>query len=327
MSERARILVIRFSSIGDIVLTTPVIRALREQLEPRPEIHFLTKSIFARVLSANPNIDTIHTIERSTAEVSERLKALEFDYIVDLHSNIRSKMVKKRLKSLDFTFKKQNFEKWMLVRFGTHRDKITHVVDRYLECLRPFGIVDDGKGLDFHIDPLAAAEVDQEAGDLSSPFTAVALGATHVGKRMSVDLIKTVCRSLDHPVILLGGKSDHDSGDAIAEGLSHVRNLAGRLSIHGSAEVIRRSAQLLTGDTGMMHIGAALGKKIVSVWGCTDPVLGMSPYRADGRSCTILPLGRKKRPCSKLGDHCKYGKDDLCIDAVDPAEVITALRL
>lgn len=324
MSDRARFLIIRFSSIGDIVLTTPVIRALREQIQPTPEIHFLTKRAYGSVLAHNPHIDHIHTIEQSTAELSDTLRAINFDYVVDLHSNLRSRMVKKRLKALDFTVNKQNWDKWLLVRFGGGKP-IRHIVDRYLETLRPFGLEDDGRGLEYHIPPEAETEVNNLV-QLPSVFIAIALGATHAGKRMSSALIVNIARGLDHPVVLLGGEADREVGSSIASAVQGSIDLSGKLSLHGSAEVIRRSTQLLTGDTGLMHIGAALGKKIVSVWGCTDPLLGMSPYRADAQSVVITPEGRSKRPCSKLGDRCKYGDDQRCIDAIDPEAVLIALK-
>lgn len=324
MSDRARFLIIRFSSIGDMVLTTPVIRALREQIQPAPEIHFLTKQAYGTVLAHNPHIDRIHTIEKSTAELTDTLRELNFDYVVDLHNNLRSRMVKKRLKALDFTVNKQNWDKWLLVRFGAGQP-IRHIVERYLETLRAFGIQDDGLGLDYHIPPEAESEVSSVLA-LPDHFTAIALGATHIGKRMSIELITHVARRLDHSIVLLGGSTDREAGDAIVQTTDNCINLAGQLSIHGSAEIIRRSAQLLTGDTGLMHIGAALGKKVVSVWGCTDPLLGMSPYRADARSVVITPDGRSKRPCSKLGDRCKYGAHDRCIDAVSVEAIIAALK-
>ncbi len=323
MSDRARFLIIRFSSIGDIVLTTPVIRALREQIDPTPEIHFLTKRAYSEVLAHNPYIDHIHTIDQSTAELTDTLRELNFDYVVDLHNNIRSRMVKKRLKALDFTVNKQNWDKWLLVQFGGGKP-IRHIVDRYLETLLPFGLDDDGFGLDFHIPPEAENEVNR-LPNLPRQYTAVALGATHVGKRMSAELLIAIAKRSALPFVLLGGLGDQAIGEAIVAAVPTAINLAGTLSLHASAEVIQRSEQLLTGDTGLMHIGAALQKKVVSVWGCTDPTLGMSPYRADAQSIAITPSDRQKRPCSKLGDRCKYGSENRCIDAIDPEAVIAAL--
>lgn len=324
MSERARFLVIRFSSIGDIVLTTPVIRALREQIHPTPEIHFLTKKSYAEVVANNPHIDAVHTIDKTTAELTELLRDLEFHYIIDLHSNIRSRMVKKRLNALAFTLDKQNFSKWLLVNFGMRRGSIRHIVERNLDTVALFSVEDDGKGLDFFISPAADAEVRTLAPQLPQQFTAIALGATHAGKRMSTGFVRAIVEATDADFVLLGGPEDAEMGRELSA-LPRVTNLAGKLSLHGSAEVIRRAQQLVSGDTGLMHIGAALKKRVISVWGCTSPELGMAPWQAQAGSVMVEPTGRTKRPCSKLGDRCKYGSTNRCIDAVDPAAVVNAL--
>lgn len=326
MSDRPKFLVIRFSSIGDIVLTTPLVRALREKIKPQPEIHFLTKRAYGDVLAHNPHIDRIHTIEKSTAEVTDELRSIEFDYIIDLHRNVRSSMVKKALKMVDFTVNKQNFDKWLLVRFHYRRKPIRHIVRRYLDVLRPFGIEEDSGGLDFHIAPDAYKEVEDLAINLPTDFIAIALGATHIGKRIPVALLDQICERSDLPVILLGGGDDFEVGEQLAANHpERVFQAAGKLSIHGSAYLLNKARVLVTGDTGLMHIGAALGVRLITVWGCTSPELGMSAYRAHPASIDIQPEGRKKRPCSKLGDRCQYGSNHRCITTLAVHPIITAV--
>jgi ADP-heptose:LPS heptosyltransferase len=327
MSDRPKFLVVRFSSIGDIVLTTPLIRALREQIIPQPEIHFLTKKAYAEVLAHNPHIDRIHTIEKATAEVTNELKAIDFDYIIDLHRNVRSSMVKKALKMVDFTLDKQNFDKWLLVRFHYRRRPIRHIVHRYLEVLKPFGIVEDTSGLDFHIAPAAQTEVAREGLLQADKYIAVALGATHVGKRMPFEFLNELCSQSKLPVVLLGGKEDRAIGEALAANHpNRVIQAAGKLSIHGSAYLIQQAALLVTGDTGLMHIGAALGTRLITVWGCTSPELGMSAYRPHVESINVEPNGRKKRPCSKLGDRCQYGSKHRCIATLSVDAIMTLVQ-
>ena len=112
-AQKVKILVVRFSSIGDIVLTTPVIRCLKEQVEGDVEIHFLTKQQYKSVVANNPYISKIHTIAKSTNEIIDELKKEKFHYIVDLHKNLRSKRVIKNLKVFSFSFDKLNYQKWM----------------------------------------------------------------------------------------------------------------------------------------------------------------------------------------------------------------------
>jgi ADP-heptose:LPS heptosyltransferase len=108
---QVKVLVIRFSSIGDIVLTTPVLRALKTQLEGEVEVHYLTKKKFSGLLEANPYVDRIHVMDETVQEVLPELEKIGFDYVIDLHKNIRTSIVRKRLKALTFVFKKYNFEK------------------------------------------------------------------------------------------------------------------------------------------------------------------------------------------------------------------------
>ena len=133
------------------MLTTPVVRRLKLQLEGEVEVHYLTKKSFTSLLTSNPYITKVHSIEKATAEVIEELKDLDFDYVIDLHKNLRSAMVKRDLRGLSFTLDKLNYKKWLLVNFGIDRMPKTHIVDRYLDTIRGFGTEDDGKGLDFFI--------------------------------------------------------------------------------------------------------------------------------------------------------------------------------
>src|SRR4030042_1428374 len=145
MKQPVKFLIIRFSSIGDIVLTTPVIRCLHEQVQGA-EIHYLTKKIYSPVIEANPYIHKIHTLEDSLPAVIKKLQAERIDYIVDLHNNLRSSIVKLKLRLVSFSFNKINLEKWLLVNFKINRLPPLHIVDRYLETARLFDVQYDGKG-------------------------------------------------------------------------------------------------------------------------------------------------------------------------------------
>ncbi len=113
MKVTVKILIIRFSSIGDIVLTTPVMRCLKQQLEGEVELHYLTKNQYQSILTSNPNVEKVYGIDKSTNEVIEQLKNEQYDYIIDLHKNLRSKRVTRKLKALSFTFDKLNYQKWL----------------------------------------------------------------------------------------------------------------------------------------------------------------------------------------------------------------------
>ena len=144
-----RILIIRFSSIGDIVLTTPVMRCLKKQLDA--EVHFLTKKGFTTLLESNPYIDKIHTINKRVKEVLPTLKKLDFDYIIDLHKNLRTLQVRLALRTKVLAFNKLNIKKWLLVNLKINRMPDVHIVDRYLKPVEPLGVKNDGEGLDYFI--------------------------------------------------------------------------------------------------------------------------------------------------------------------------------
>ncbi len=324
---QVKILVIRFSSIGDIVLTTPVIRVLKTQLEGNVEVHFLTKQKFAGLLEANPYVDRIHSMDKTVQEVLPELEKIGFDYIIDLHKNIRTSIVRKRLKTLTFEFRKYNLEKWLWVNFGINRMPQLHIVDRYLETLRAFGVKDDGQGLDYFIPEGKTLRNDQLPITHQQGFTAIVVGAMHAGKRMSANKLAAVCSQLKSNVVLIGGPEDEQTGEEIVRNSGdYVYNACGKFSLHESADCLRRSELVITGDTGMMHIASAFGKKIISLWGCTVPGFGMFPYRPHPASIILEPTGRSKRPCSKLGNRCKYGIENKCIDQIPNQELFTAIE-
>ena len=142
-----KVLVIRFSSIGDIVLTTPILRCLKRQMED-VEIHYLTKKTFANLLVNNPYISKVHCFNTDLNLIIEDLKKENFDCIIDLHKNIRTFRVKMKLKVPSFTFNKLNIEKWLLVKLKINILPKVHIVDRYFKAVKSLGVVNDNKGLD-----------------------------------------------------------------------------------------------------------------------------------------------------------------------------------
>lgn len=320
-----RILIIRFSSIGDIVLTTPVIRCLKLQLGA--EVHFLTKKSFAGILEANPYLSQIHTIEKNTTEILPTLRKIPFDYIIDLHKNIRSLQVRLALSAPCFSFDKLNFKKWLLVNFKINRLPDIHIADRYLKAVQKPGVINDGKGLDYFI-PSAVA-LPPAVGKLPD-FIAFAIGAAHATKRLPNEKIIEICRKINRPVVLLGGLGDAENGRLIAESAgAHVLNMCGKISLHQSALTVLRSAAVITHDTGMMHIAAALRKRIISVWGSTVPDFGMYPYLPgeEERSTVIEVKNLSCRPCSKIGfGQCPQGHFK-CMRKIDTQTIAECLGI
>ncbi len=308
-------------------MTTPILRAIHHQLDGPVEVHYLTKKKFSSILQANPYVQRIHTIEKSVQEVLPQLEEIGFDYIIDLHRNIRSRIVKRRLKVLDFTFRKYNFEKWLWVNFRINKMPHEHIVDRYRSTLKAFGVKDDGQGLEYYIPEGSGIQLNHLSPLFHQPYIAFAIGAMHIGKRLSADKIVAICQQSPLPVVLLGGTEDSETAAHIAMQCgSKVYNAVGQFTLHESADCIQKSEVVITGDTGLMHIASAFQKKILSLWGCTVPGFGMYPYRPHPASILLEPKNRNRRPCSKLGNRCKYGVQHRCIEQIEIEVIAQSLK-
>ena len=323
-----KVLLIRFSSIGDIVLTSPVARCLK--LQTGATVHFLTKQAFQSLLASNPHIDQVHSFDKDIQQVIPKLKAEQFDYIIDLHNNLRSLRVKLALGRPSSSFRKLNLEKWLLVNIGVNFLPQKHIVDRYLDAASHLGIANDNAGLDHFIPEKAQVKLDTFGDNLSAgSYTAFAIGATHFTKRLPPAKMLEICQQLQRPMVLLGGNAVLESGNWLAEQLgSHVVNLCGKLSLQESASVINQAAVVLTHDTGMMHIAAAFKKPVVSVWGSTVPEFGMYPYYPSelNLNSTIEVKGLSCRPCSKIGHTSCPKKHFRCMEEIDAESVVEAVE-
>ena len=321
----AKILVIRFSSIGDIVLTTPVVRVLKKHFLGGAEVHYITRKPFEILLRDNPYIDKLHVIDRSTNEILEELREERFDYIIDLHRNSRSAILKRKLGILSFTVNKINFRKWLLVNLRCDLMPRRHIVDRYLDTLRAFELYNDGEGLDYFIPEKDRITISAELPlQFQKGYVAFAMGAQHWRKKLPAERIEEVCRKLALPVVLLGGEGDRETANAIAQKVGDndkVFVAAGKFNLNQSASLLQQSKWVIAHDTGLMHIAAALEKPIISVWGATVPEFGMSPYLPTQGSRIVQATHLHRRPCSKLGTHCKYRKCR-CIEEIPVDQII-----
>ncbi len=322
-----KVLILRFSSIGDIVLTTPVVRCLKQQAGA--EVHFLSKQAFEPILTSNPYIDRVFSFQKNTSEVIPALKAEQYDVVIDLHHNLRSCWLRRQLGRPSYAFDKLNLEKWLLVNTGIDRLPDIHIVQRYMATVATLGVEYDGKGLDFFIPEGRDWQHSEQAAKIpAKPYIAFVLGATHATKRLPEEKIIDICSQLEQEVVLLGGKSEMETGQRVAQaGGPHIINLCGQLSLHASASVVRDAAVVLTHDTGLMHIAAAFQKTIVSVWGNTIPKFGMYPIYPTGmqRNTSLEVPGLACRPCSKIGyDKCPKGHFK-CMRNIPTAQVIEHL--
>lgn len=324
-----KILIIRFSSIGDIVLTTPVIRCLKQQLNTA-EIHYLTKKQYQPVLSENPYIDRFWFYENGFGDLLPLLRRERFDFIVDLHKNLRSFYIRMNLGVRGASFPKLNLQKWLLVRFGINLMPDLHIVDRYFRAVSGLGIFNDGSGLDYVIrrsDLLAVGDLPEH---FRKGFFAVVIGGKHSTKIFPASKVAEVVGKLKKPVILLGGPEDRKRGDDITIACGdRAWNGCGIYNLNQSASLIGLSEAVLTNDTGLMHIAAALNKPVVSVWGNTVPAFGMFPCHLSGSTAPSVIMevtGLKCRPCSKLGFNQCPKKHFRCMNDISSEAVAGVLN-
>ncbi|MFH1004459.1 MAG: glycosyltransferase family 9 protein [Bacteroidota bacterium] len=319
-----KILIIRFSSIGDIVLTTPIIRCVKQQVKDA-EVHYLTKKNFSDILKGNPYIDKIHTIEKNVSEIISELRKENFDFIVDLHHNLRSHIVKWLLfyfplfrKGIGKGFRKLNIEKWLMVNFKINRLPDMHIVDRYFETVKSFGVMNDGKGLDYFIPKEDEVNISFLPEIFRNGYIGFVIGAKYQTKQLPLEKIISICKKINKPIILLGGK------EAIIPISNLCYNACGKFNINQSASFVRQAKKIITHDTGLMHIAAAFKKEIISVWGNTIPEFGMYPYygksQITNHKSQITNL--KCRPCTKLG-FAKCPKEHFkCMNEIDEEEIV-----
>ena len=318
-----KILLIRFSSIGDIVLTTPIVRCIKQQL-PEVELHVLTKSSYRSIYAANPNIDKVFELQGNMKELISQLRKERYDFVVDLHKNWRSLRVRMALHCPSSSFPKLDFRKFLYTKLKIGKLPRIHIVDRYFRAVEKLGIQNDGQGLDFFFNEGDVMHYEDLPESFHDGFVAIVIGGQHATKILPEDKVVEVCDALDYPVILVGGPEDAARGERIKEKVgTYVGNSCGTLTLGQSASLLELADAVITNDTGMMHIAAALRKPIVSVWGNTVPEFGMYPYLPQGMKPAVIieNKGLRCRPCDKLGyAKCPRGHFN-CMNLLDAKEI------
>jgi ADP-heptose:LPS heptosyltransferase len=316
-----KILVIRFSSMGDIIYTTPVVRCIKKQL-PNAEVHFLTKPAFKYIYDNNPYVDKLLLLKPSLSDTINQIKAEKYDHIVDLHNNLRTTIIKLRTGIKATTYKKQPIRKWLSLKFKLKLIAPTHLVDRYLEATKPLGVVNDGQPIDYYV------KTEHQLNKLlpashQNGYIAFIIGATHFTKRMPNEKIINICSQLKLPVVLLGGNDVKANGDIVASTIgANIYNACGITSLDESVYLVSQAQSIIGFDTGLTHIAEAFNKPIVSVWGGTVPeLLGVQPYMV--KDVLVAGIDLDCRPCSKFGlEKCPLGHFK-CMNDMPEGDIIS----
>lgn len=319
-----KLLIIRFSSIGDIVLTSPIIRCLKQQI-PNAEIHFITKKSFQEIVTYNPNVAKVYTIEMEVAEVKSALQKEQYDAVIDLHDNIRSRQLCTFLNTKTYRYNKQRLARFLYIQFKIDILK-NHVVDRYFSAVKKLNVINDGKGLDYFIPEKEDVGIEKLPFTHIAGFCVIVIGAKHYTKQIPMEKLEILCRQISMPIILLGGLEDAYKGVQLSTIDSFkIFNACGNFSINQSASILRKAKFVITPDTGMMHIAAAFNKRTIAIFGGTEKRLGFTPYMSNSNWTMIENTSLNCRPCHKHGlDNCPKGHFKCMLD-LDMQKVLDIL--
>jgi lipopolysaccharide heptosyltransferase II len=332
-SSSPNVLAVRFSSIGDVLLTTPLLRAIRHRY-PGARIDLLTKQAYVPLLSHNPHLNQVIAWEarRPLTSVAAAVRAGGYSHRLDLHDSLRSRALRLLAPGRWSTYPKYRVARTLLIH--TKRDRYRDrrpVAERYFSSARDLDVKPDGGPPEFFLGP----EAEQEANDWLAaagiagerPLIAIAPGAAHATKRWPQEYWQSLVTRLvacGFDVAAIGGADDAPLGRALTQGDdSRVANAAGLFGLQATGAVLRRATALVSGDTGAMHMATGVGTPVIAIFGPTVRAFGFFPYTSQA-SVVELPL--PCRPCSsKGGPRCPLGHHR-CMVEIEPDMVYNALR-
>ena len=322
-----RILIARFSALGDIVMMQPVVTALRATYGEDAVVDLVCMARCRQAAELLSGIDVVHTVERGTGEVIDALREREFDYLLDLHGTVRSRSLTRSLDVLTFSVDKQAWNRWCLIR-GWRSVPVSSFVDRCLEVLRPFGITPP-RPESWGPDAWGALRPSEAKEDIPPADLVIGLGSSHPGKHLSNAVVEAALHASQHVrVVLVGGEAERARAERFAAQHPHARAKAGDWDLAQTTHAISRAHAVVTGDTVTMHLAAATGRPTAAVWGCTRPSLGLARWRPHPENIDVMPdVASPHKPCSKHGATCKHTRSenpfhpDRCSQQVDPDKI------
>lgn len=316
-----KILVIRLSSLGDVLLTTPVIRALKQKY-PSPVIHYLIKPNFTDAVSFNTNIEKIHTYSAESIEsLLNDLGKEDFDLIIDLQNNFRSREIGRRLKIDTMRFKKPSLKKFLLVNFKINLySEIKSIPEMYSDAIE--GLTLDSDGLELSLPETQISKLNPDI-----KYIGFCPGSQHFTKRWPEEYFIELGNLLNEnnfAVVLFGGKSDETICSEISAELTNAINLQNNNDLLQTAADMRLCKTIVTNDSGMMHTASSVGVPLLAIFGSSVREFGFSPYKVPN-----LILENKSlscRPCSHIGkDSCPKGHFN-CMNEITPQHVFNKLQ-
>ena len=296
-SELKKILIIRLSSLGDVLLTTPLIRSIKKKNQSI-QIDFIVRAEFAEVIQNNPNLGEIYkyVIQKSDKQILiNSVLSKNYDLAIDLQNNLRSKEILRPLRCDILRFKKNNFRKFLLVQFKINQLKSAPQIPvRYAEAA---GINElDDEGLDFYSQNMPDSKLDS-----STKYIGFCPGAKHFTKRWPKEYFIELGKKLEfanYKVVLFGGPDEAQICSDIEIELKNVLNLCNKSLLQVAADM-KMCKAIYTNDSGLMHIASAVKVPVVAFFGSTVKEFGFYPYKAKSIELEINNLSC--RPCTHIG--------------------------
>ncbi|MFZ1518203.1 MAG: glycosyltransferase family 9 protein [Ignavibacteriaceae bacterium] len=319
LSKIRKILIIRLSSLGDILLTTPFIRSLKKR-EPKLSIDVLIKEEYADALKLNNHLDNLYYFskdERLNNNLLESLKLNSYDFVIDLQNNLRSRKITKTLNKNTSRFYKHSFDKFILVNFKISRLKSAETIpDRYAKTIE--GFVLDNSSLDLFTDKFPDKTL---AG--KNNFIGFCPGARHFTKRWPKEYFIELGNKLSKEgftILLFGGSIDKELCSEISKNIYGSIDLSNENDLLKTVADMKLCKTIVCNDSGLMHVASAVNTNVVAIFGSTVREFGFTPY-----NCKNLILENNSltcRPCSHIGRNNCPKKHFNCMNSIKPEFVL-----
>jgi lipopolysaccharide heptosyltransferase II len=337
-------LVIRFSSIGDVVLASPLIRVLHKRF-PSSQIDFVVRKEYSELIRYNPNLNLAIEFDaqggfQELRRLKERIRREKYDLIIDIHNSLRSRYIRSFSGAKEIVvINKRIFARTMLVRLKkNYYHDIVSVADRYLEPVRIYGIENDAQGLEIFIPDETMYKVSRKMSSLRLRTFEIVVGfcpsAKHATKRWPeerfIEAGLQLVREQKAKIILFGGKNDTVLCTTIANGINRKSErecaieFSDQFSLIETAAAMQFCDVIVTNDSGLMHIAAAMKKKVVAIFGSTVREFGFFPVGTE--NIIIERKGLYCRPCSHIGRSNCPERHFRCMNEIQVDDVVDSIK-
>jgi heptosyltransferase-2 len=328
-SDLGRVLILRLGSLGDVLLTTPVLRELHVAF-PRAELHYLTRERYRELLTHNPCVTRIHTLPvkpgpATLLKTGTRLRTFGFDLVIDLHRSFRSHLVRTALGATSEIVCRRDFGRRSSPTWGPASRPWPSLAERFLGTLTRFGVQPRPERLELYLDPGSVEKAAASTHGLDKPLVAIAPGARWPTKRWTPEGFAAVADSLRKQrrvgVVLVGDDDDDDVCRQVTSLMREEARVLVGLSILETAAVLERCRVLVCNDSGLFHVARAMGTPAVAAFGPTGPQMGYYPWEPYARAVSLqMPCS----PCTSKGSRRCPKKHFRCMKDLSPESVLRA---